>query len=134
MNLHSSVIRNTIGTVCVLLSAAWSTDAQSHLKRKDLCPTYSEVDPLIECVEVASYGGLVEVIENAPSGAEITFCPFFIRKTISVDPIMVKKGIKVTVITCYQIPRGNVNKDRFTNLTQQEAYLQSVDKPHHNVH
>ena len=94
---HSkSMIRRIFVSACVLLSAAWSADAQSNLQREELCPNYTEIDPLIKCIEVESYAGLAKEIESAPSGAEITFCPFFIRKISSLRAITVKTGIKVT--------------------------------------
>jgi len=45
---------------------------------------------------VESYASLAKEIESAPSGAEITFCPFFLRKISSFRAITVKTGVKVT--------------------------------------
>mmetsp|Transcript_18055 Transcript_18055/g.50178 ORF Transcript_18055/g.50178 Transcript_18055/m.50178 type:complete len:722 (+) Transcript_18055:3-2168(+) len=93
---HFIMIPRAFLTACVLLSAMWSADAQAYLKREELCPPYTEIDPLIECINIETYGELAEVIENAPSGSEIIVCPFFVRKISSLEPITVKRGIQVS--------------------------------------
>ena len=44
-----------------------------------------------------------------------------------------KKGIKNTIINCYQVPRQQPRKGRFTNSAQQEAHLLSLDRQCTNV-
>jgi len=89
-------MRNVLLKVFIFTSALSPSFAQTTLEREDLCPPWDEIDPLLPCLEVQSYAELGEVIENAPSGAEITFCPFFLRKVTSVSPITVTKGIRVS--------------------------------------
>jgi predicted outer membrane repeat protein len=89
------MIRNILLAASILASAQLPSHAQSNLRKEDLCPNYSEIDPLLECTTVDSYARLAEVIENAPSGSEITICPFFIRKVTSVEPITVRTGVRV---------------------------------------
>jgi len=89
------MIRNILLAASIFASAQLPSYAQSNLRKEDLCPDYSEIDPLLECTSVDSYAGLAEVIENAPSGSEITLCPFFLRKVTSVEPITVKTGVRV---------------------------------------
>lgn len=89
------MIWNNLLVVFILVSALLPSQAQSSLEKEDLCPDYSEVDPLAECTTVESYAELAEMIENAESGEELTLCPFFLRKVTSLEPITVKKGVQI---------------------------------------
>jgi len=89
------MIRNILLAVYILVSTQLPSYAQVNLRREDLCPDYTEIDPLLECLTVDSYAELAVMIENAPSKSEITLCPFFIRKVTSVQPITVKTGVRV---------------------------------------
>jgi len=82
--------------ILVLVLAQSPSNAQSNLSVEDLCPYYREIDPLLDCLQIDSYGQLGEILENAPSGSDITLCPFFVRKVTSIDPIIVKSGVRVT--------------------------------------
>ena len=55
--------------------------------QQDLCLPCDEIDPFIDFLTVNSYGELIEIVENAASGEEITLCSFFLRKVSSVQPI-----------------------------------------------
>jgi len=89
------MIRKFLLAASIFASAHLPSYAQSDLTKEELCPDWSEIDPLIECLTVDSYAELAELIQNAPSGSEITLCPFFLRKVTSVTPITVNKGIRV---------------------------------------
>ena len=84
------MIRKILLTLLVSASALLSVYAQ-----QDLCPPYDEIDPLIDCLAVGSYGELSEIIQNAVSGDEIVLCPFFLRKVSSIPPIRVKTGVRI---------------------------------------
>ena len=83
---------------CVLISAQSYLNAQPTFQKEDMCPDYSEIDPLEECQTIKSYGALKQLIENAPSGSEINLCPFFLRKVSSVATILVNSGVRVRCI------------------------------------
>ena len=89
------MIRKILLAASIFASTQLPSYAQSDLTKEELCPDWSEIDPLIECLTVDSYAELAEVIQNAPSGSEITLCPFFLRKVTSVAPITVNKGVRV---------------------------------------
>jgi hypothetical protein len=95
MNDTSTILRRLFLASCILLSVARPSDAQKSLRKQDLCPDYTEIDPLLECREVDSFGTLASIINAAPSGSELVFCPFFLRKVSSLDPITVKRGVTV---------------------------------------
>ena len=44
-----------------------------------------------------------------------------------------KKGIKVTIITCYQIPAKKDHTGKYTNQAQQEAHLRKTNRPYTNI-
>lgn len=90
------MVRNILLAGSILASSLLPSYAQTSLEKLDLCPNWDEIDPLIPCETVESYGDLGVLIENAPSGAEFTLCPFFLRKVTSVAPITVRKGIRIT--------------------------------------
>ncbi len=90
------MIRNILLAGSILASTLSASFAQTSLNKLDICPDWDEIDPLIPCQEVDSYGDLGVLIENAPSGAEITVCPFFLRKVTSVAPITIRQGIRLT--------------------------------------
>ena len=89
-------MRNVLLAVFIFASALSPSYAQKNLEIADVCPNWDEIDPLMPCLEVDSYAELGDIISSAPSGAEFTFCPFFLRKVTSVAPITIKKGIRVS--------------------------------------
>ncbi len=90
------MIRKLLFATTIFAAALSPSYAQATLRKEDLCPDWEEIDPLIECLTVDSYAELAEIIQNAPSGAELVICPFFLRKVTSVTPITVNKAIQVT--------------------------------------
>ena len=90
------MIRNILLAGSILASTLSASYAQTELNKLDICPDWDEIDPLIPCQTVDSYGDLGVLIENAPPGAELTICPFFLRKVTSVAPITIRNGIKIT--------------------------------------
>jgi len=89
------MIRNVLLAIAILLLAQSPSLAQPNARKENICPEYSEVDPLLECLTIDSYAGLADLIENAPSGSEVTLCPFVIRKVTSVEPITINSGVRV---------------------------------------
>ena len=89
------MIRKILLAATIFAAALSPSYAQADLRKEDLCPDWEEIDPLIQCLTVDSYAELGEIIQNAPSGAELVICPFFLRKVTSVTPITVNKGVRV---------------------------------------
>ncbi len=91
------------GTLFLLLvfSLSWAYSwlpfaaAQQLPTQADLCPDYEEVDPLEECESVTSYVELKALIEQSASEETVNVCPFFVQKISTLDPIIVRKGVKV---------------------------------------
>ena len=90
------MIRNLLFDILILVLAQSPSYAQSNLSVEHLCPYYREVDPLLDCLPIESYGQLAEILQNAPPGSDITLCPFFVRKVTSIDPIIITSGVRVT--------------------------------------
>lgn len=91
--------RNRMKSLChVLPLVLLFASSPSGRAQEDLCPDFAEIDPLIDCLTVSSYGALVDLIESAPSGAQLDLCPFFLMKIESVVPARVLSGIQVRCI------------------------------------
>jgi predicted outer membrane repeat protein len=71
---------------------------EALLTQQALCPDYQEIDTLQECQGVGSFDELKTIIEEAPPGATIDLCAFFVQTVSSADPIFVRTGIRVRCV------------------------------------
>lgn len=80
---------------CLLLIVSLlSTTAQEE----ELCPDFTEIDPLKECQTVVDYEALRTLVEASPTGTQLNLCPFFLSKVETVAPALVRSGIQVRCI------------------------------------
>jgi hypothetical protein len=78
----------------LLIISLLSTTAQEE----ELCPDFTEIDPLKECQTVVDYEALRTLVEASPTGTQLNLCPFFLSKVETVAPALVRSGIQVRCI------------------------------------